>query len=64
VALGDLLIHEGSSMETERHTARVYSADETYFLMNETSTSNFVVTNAVVKPGDLVLFDRNNHKSI
>ena len=31
---------------------------------NGTSTSNKVVTNAVLKRGDLVLFDRNNHKSL
>jgi len=50
-------------MEAERHAARVYSADETYFVMNGTSASNSVVTNAVAAPGDLVLFD-SNHKSI
>jgi ornithine decarboxylase len=64
VALGDLLIHEGPAMEAEEHAARVYNADKTYFVMNGTSTSNSVVVNAVVAPGDLVLFDRNNHKSI
>ena len=64
VELGDLLIHEGPAMDAEEHAAKVYNADKTYFVMNGTSTSNSVVTNAVVAPGDLVLFDRNNHKSI
>ena len=36
----------------------------TYFVLNGTSTSNKVVTNAVLRRGDLVLFDRNNHKSL
>ena len=64
VALGDLLIHEGPAMEAEIHAAKVFNADKTYFVMNGTSAANSVVTNAVVAPGDLVLFDRNNHKSI
>ncbi|MCD2347574.1 ornithine decarboxylase [Clostridium guangxiense] len=64
VELGDLLIHEGAAMQAEVHAAKVYNADKTYFVMNGTSTSNSVAINAVVAPGDLVLFDRNNHKSV
>ncbi|MFL0248996.1 ornithine decarboxylase [Clostridium neuense] len=64
VELGDLLIHEGPAMQAEVHAAKVYNADKTYFVMNGTSTSNSVAINAVVAPGDLVLFDRNNHKSV
>ncbi|MCH5138107.1 ornithine decarboxylase, partial [Clostridiaceae bacterium UIB06] len=64
VALGDLLIHEGPAMDAEKYAAKVYNADKTYFVMNGTSTSNTVAINAVVSPGDLVLFDRNNHKSV
>lgn len=64
VALGDLLIHEGPAVDAEQHAAIVYNADKTYFVMNGTSTSNTVAINAVVAPGDLVLFDRNNHKSV
>ncbi|WP_089551801.1 ornithine decarboxylase [Escherichia coli] len=36
---------------------------KTYFVLNGTSSSNKVVLNALLTPGDLVLFDRNNHKS-
>lgn len=36
---------------------------KTYFVLNGTSASNKVVCNALLTPGDLVLFDRNNHKS-
>ena len=64
VALGDLLVHDGAAAEAERHAARIFGADQTYFVLNGTSTSNKIVANAVLRPGDLVLFDRNNHKSL
>lgn len=64
VAMGDLLIHEGPALTAQKHAARVYNADKTYFVLNGTSTSNKVVLNAVLAPGDIVLFDRNNHKSV
>ena len=64
VDLGDLLIHEGAAAEAQKHAAKVFGADKTYFVLNGTSTSNKVVTGAVLKQGDLVLFDRNNHKSL
>jgi arginine/lysine/ornithine decarboxylase len=64
VDLGDLLIHEGAAAQAQRHAAQVFGADKTYFVLNGTSTSNKVVTNALLREGDLVLFDRNNHKSL
>ena len=64
VDLGDLLIHEGPAVEAQKAAAKIFGADRTYFILNGTSTSNKVVTNAVLKAGDLVLFDRNNHKSL
>ena len=64
VGLGDLLIHEGPAAQAQRHAAQVFGADKTYFVLNGTSSSNKVVTNAVLRRGDLVLFDRNNHKSL
>jgi ornithine decarboxylase len=64
VDLGDLLIHEGPAEQAQHHAAQVFGADRTYFVLNGTSTSNKVVTNAVLRRGDLVLFDRNNHKSV
>ncbi|MFV0679717.1 ornithine decarboxylase [Ottowia sp.] len=64
VRLGDLLIHEGAAAEAQKHAAKVFGADSTYFVLNGTSTSNKIVTNALLRPGDLVLFDRNNHKSV
>ncbi len=64
VELGDLLIHEGLAASAQRYAAKVFGADKTYFVLNGTSTSNKVVANAVLRRGDLVLFDRNNHKSL
>ena len=61
--LGDLLIHEGSACDAQKYAAQVFNADKTYFVLNGTSSSNKVALNAVLAPGDLVLFDRNNHKS-
>ncbi|EMF05942.1 TPA: ornithine decarboxylase SpeF [Serratia marcescens] len=63
VKLGDLLIHEGAPCAAQQHAAKVFNADKTYFVLNGTSASNKVATNALLTRGDLVLFDRNNHKS-
>ncbi|HCU2527372.1 TPA: ornithine decarboxylase [Enterobacter hormaechei] len=63
VKLGDLLIHEGSAKHAQKFAAEVFNADKTYFVLNGTSAANKVVTNALLTRGDLVLFDRNNHKS-
>jgi ornithine decarboxylase len=63
VKLGDLLIHEGAPHEAQVHAAKVFNADKTYFVLNGTSAANKVVANALLTRGDLVLFDRNNHKS-
>jgi ornithine decarboxylase len=64
VDLGDLLIHEGAAARAQQNAARIFGADKTYFVLNGTSTSNKIVTGALLRPGDLVLFDRNNHKSL
>jgi ornithine decarboxylase len=64
VDLGDLLIHVGAAVDAQQHAAHVFGADQTYFVLNGTSTSNKIVTQATLRRGDLVLFDRNNHKSM
>jgi len=61
--LGDLLTHEGPALQAQREAARIFGAEKTYFVLNGTSTSNKVVLSALVTDGDLVLFDRNNHKA-
>ena len=64
VAMGDLLIHEGAPLKAQKAAAKIYNADKTYFVLNGTSASNKVVLNVALTPGDLVLYDRNNHKSV
>ena len=58
------MIHVGAAVDAQKHAAKVFGADRTYFVLNGTSTSNKVVTQATLRGGDLVLFDRNNHKSL
>ncbi len=61
--LGDLLTHEGPALAAEKAAAKIFGAERTYFVLNGTSASNKIVLGALVAPGDLVLFDRNNHKA-
>jgi ornithine decarboxylase len=63
VSMG-MLIHEGAALEAEKHAAKVFHSDQTYFVLNGTSASNKVALGALLTPGDVVLFDRNNHKSV
>ena len=61
--LGDLLTHEGPALQAQKEAAKIFGAEKTYFVLNGTSTSNKVALSALVTEGDLVLFDRNNHKA-
>src|SRR5271165_7205902 len=61
--LGSLLDHSGPIGEGERYAAHVFGADRTYYVTNGTSTSNRVVMMANVARGQIVLADRNCHKS-
>lgn len=62
--LGQLLDHTGPVAASERNAARIYNCDHLYFVTNGTSTSNKMVWNSTVAPGDVVVVDRNCHKSI
>jgi arginine decarboxylase len=62
--LGQLLDHTGPVAASERNAARIFSADHCYFVTNGTSTSNKMVWHATVAPDDIVVVDRNCHKSI
>ncbi|OUW06198.1 MAG: lysine decarboxylase [Betaproteobacteria bacterium TMED156] len=62
--LGQLLDHTGPVVESEINAARIFNADHCFFGTNGTSTSNKVVWHASVSPGDIVVVDRNCHKSI
>ena len=62
--LGQLLDHNGAIGASERNAARIFNADHCYFVTNGTSTSNKMVWHHTVAPGDVVVVDRNCHKSI
>jgi ornithine decarboxylase len=61
--LGDLLVHEGPALQAQKEAAAIFGGEKTYFVLNGTSSSNKIVLSALVAQGDLVLFDRNNHKA-
>ncbi|HVP95046.1 MAG TPA: Orn/Lys/Arg decarboxylase N-terminal domain-containing protein [Methanoregulaceae archaeon] len=61
--LGSLLDHSGPLGEAERYAAKVFGADMTYFVTNGTSTANKIVFFGRVAKDDIVLVDRNCHKS-
>lgn len=61
--LGSLLDHSGPVGDAETYAAKVFGADRTYFVTNGTSTSNKIVFFGRVTEGDIVLVDRNCHKS-
>ncbi len=62
--LGQLLDHTGPVAASERNAARIFSADHLFFVTNGTSTSNKIVWHSTVAPNDIVVVDRNCHKSI
>ncbi len=62
--LGQLLDHTGPVAASERNAARIFNVDHLLFVTNGTSTSNKIVWHSTVAPGDIVVVDRNCHKSI
>ncbi len=62
--LGQLLDHTGPVAASERNAARIFNADHCFFVTNGTSTSNKMVWHSTVAPGDIVVVDRNCHKSV
>src|SRR5688572_2184043 len=62
--LGQLLDHTGPVAASEKNSARIFNADHCFFVTNGTSTSNKMVWHHTVAPGDVVVVDRNCHKSI
>lgn len=61
--LGQLLDHTGPVAASERNAARIFNADHLFFVTNGTSTSNKIVWHSCVGPDDIVIVDRNCHKS-
>ncbi|MDR0480763.1 MAG: arginine/lysine/ornithine decarboxylase [Gallionellaceae bacterium] len=62
--LGQLLEHTGPVAASERNAARIFNSDHLFFVTNGTSTSNKIVWHSTVAPDDIVVVDRNCHKSI
>jgi arginine decarboxylase len=62
--LGQLLDHTGPVAASERNAARIFCCDHLFFVTNGTSTSNKMVWHSTVAPDDVVIVDRNCHKSI
>ncbi|MFP4047322.1 MAG: aminotransferase class I/II-fold pyridoxal phosphate-dependent enzyme, partial [Bacteroidales bacterium] len=61
----DSLLHpEGVIKEAQEQAARAFSSRYTFFATNGTSTSNKVLIQTLLKPGDSILLDRNCHKSV
>ncbi len=62
--LGSLLDHSGVTGDAEQFSARVFGADETFYVLNGTSTANQIIWRSEVSPGERTLVDRNCHKSL
>ena len=61
--LDSLLEPTGNIKKAQEMAARAFGADHVFFVTNGTSTSNKMVVQALVQPGDIVIVDRNCHKS-
>jgi arginine decarboxylase len=61
--LDSLLEPTGNIKKAQELMARAFGAKRAYFATNGTSTSNKIVVQAICKPGDIVIVDRNCHKS-
>ncbi|MBA0902672.1 MAG: arginine/lysine/ornithine decarboxylase [Candidatus Nitrotoga sp.] len=62
--LGQLLDHTGPVAASERNAERIFNCDHLFFVTNGTSTSNKIVWHSTVAPDDIVVVDRNCHKSV
>jgi len=61
--LDSLLQPTGPLKKAQEMAAETYGAQRTFFVTNGTSTANKIVLQAIIEPGDLVLIDRDCHKS-
>ena len=61
--LDSLLEPTGTIKDAQEKAARAFGADHVFFVTNGTSTSNKMVEQALLAPGDIMLVDRNCHKS-
>ena len=61
--LDSLLQPTGSLKKAQKMASDAYGSQNTFFVTNGTSTANKIVVQALVKPGDVILIDRDCHKS-
>jgi arginine decarboxylase len=61
--LDSLLEPVGTIKEAQELASRAFGSKQTFFATNGTSTCNKIVVQALVRPGDIVLLDRDCHKS-
>ena len=61
--LDSLLDPHGTIQRAMDKATKTWGARETFFVTNGTSTANKIVLQALTRPGDIVLIDRNCHKS-
>ena len=61
--LDSLLEPQGPIKEAQELASRAFGSKQTFFATNGTSTCNKIVVQAIVRPGDIVLVDRDCHKS-
>lgn len=61
--LDSLLQPTGTMKRAQQKAAKAFGAEHTFFVTNGTSTANKIVQQALIRPGDVVLVDRDCHKS-
>ncbi|MDX2171501.1 MAG: ornithine decarboxylase [Bacteroidota bacterium] len=61
--LDSLLQPTGPLKLAQQKAAKAFGAEHSFFVTNGTSTANKIVQQALIKPGDVVLVDRDCHKS-
>ncbi|WP_050524428.1 aminotransferase class I/II-fold pyridoxal phosphate-dependent enzyme [Pseudorhodobacter wandonensis] len=61
--LDSLLEPHGPIKEAQELASRAFGSKQTFFATNGTSTCNKIVVQALVRPDDIVLVDRDCHKS-
>ena len=61
--LDSLLQPTGPLKKAQEMASRAFGSRQSFFVTNGTSTANKIVVQALVQPGDVILIDRDCHKS-
>ena len=62
--LGSLLDHDGVTGDAEKNSAKVFGADQSYYVLNGTSNANQIIWRSQLVRDDIAFVDRNCHKSL